>query len=277
MAAGMDPNDVYRYHTRYIPTITIMNHSEVLERTGKHDPNFESRAHDSKIIDDDIPRESAQLLLLDLNILPKNYKEHRIVIISSPYKRCLETATVVAQEVGVPNIHVYYDFGEAVSASRDAGWDFAYEPLTVPKYEMNSIVDEKSQEGVLHHNDIKINIASYLGKELSAEDVQENDVRYNYRIGQALNQAVGSLEADGDHVIIIAHGSTIKSSSKHFIPTLNVLNENSPCGYVTFCSPSDDSVWLAGRRKIQVKPVPTEDSSKKIGHQLDNPFGDHDD
>ena len=274
--AGMDANDVYRYTTRYIPTVTIMNHSEKLERRAVHDPNFKHRAHDTKIIDDDIPREAAQLLLLDLNVSTRNKSEHRIVVISSPYKRCLETATIVAQEVGVDTIQVYYDYGEAVSASRDAGWDFAYEPLVVPRGEMDVIVAEKSQEGEERHNSNAITIEMAYGKELSNDDIQENDVRYNFRIGGALTQSCASLEQDGDHVIIIGHGSTMKSAGNYFVPSLNLLNVEAPCGYVTFCSPSDDSVWLQGRSKVTVKPVPSEDMSKKIGHQLENPFGNAD-
>lgn len=275
--AGMDPNDVYRYHTRYMPSVTIMCHSEVLSRTGKHDENFKERAHDAKIIDDDTPREATQLLMLDLNVSQRNYKEHRILVISSPYKRCLETATIVAQEAGVRDIQVYYDFGEAVSASRDAGWDFAYEPLTVSRADMDAIVYDKSQEGVERLNSEPVTISTVLGRQLSVDDVQENDVRYNFRVGQAMTQTLASLEHDGDHIIIVAHGSTIKSGCKHLVPTLNVQKEESSCGYVTFSSPSDDSVWLSGRSKVAIKPVPTEDMSKKIGHQLDNPFGNHDD
>ena len=275
-AAGMDPKDVYRYHTRYIPTISIIRHSEALKRTGIHDENFKHRAHDTKIIDDDLPREATQLLMLDLNISQRNKNEHRSVVISSPYKRCLETATIVAQELGLRSIQVYYDFGEAVSASRDAGWDFAYEPLTVPLNEMEEIVAEKSQEGVDRYNSNPITIDCAYGKRLSNDDIQENDVRYNFRIGNALTQSCDSLEQDGDHVIIVAHGTTIKSAGNYFVPTLNLLNVEASCGYVTFCSPSDDSVWLSGRSKVTVKPVPSEDTSKKIGHQLDNPFGDPD-
>ena len=114
-SAGMNPEDVYRYSTRYLPTISIITHSTKLLREGKYDPNFkDGRAHDAKIIDDDLPREAAQLLMLDLEITQRNFKEHRVVIVSSPYRRCIETATIVAQEMGVDSIQIYYDFGEAV-------------------------------------------------------------------------------------------------------------------------------------------------------------------
>lgn len=272
-AAGMDPNDVYRYHTRHIPSITIMRHSVTLERTGKHDPNFTHRAHDVKIIEDDLPREATQLLLLDLNISARNLNEHRVTVMASPYKCCLETATIVAQELGLDSIQVYYDFGRAVFDSRDLGWDFAYEPLTVCRADMEEIVTEKSQEGIERHGSSAIKIESFLGKELTQADLNENPVNYTFRIGAALSQTTASLEQDGDHVIVIAHGSTIKECAHYYVPYCDVLNVEAPCGYITIASPSDDSSWLSGRSKVKIKPEKSKDLSKKILNQLDTPFG----
>lgn len=268
-AAGMDPSDVYRYHTRYIPTISIMRHSEILVRTGKHDPNFARRAHDTKIIDDDKPREATQLLLLDLNISKRNFNNHRCVVMSSPYRSCLETATIVAQELGLTAIQVYHDFGEAVMHSRDAGWDFAYEQLNVSTSEMHNIVSEKSQEGVLRFNSEPVTISAVIGTELTVADLNENEVNYTFRVANALDQAVASLEMDGDHVIVIAHGSTIKTAATHFVKDLAVIKEETPCGYMTFATPSDHSAWVAGRSKITLKPVRAKDLTKKILNQLD--------
>ena len=101
-------------------------------------------------------------------------------------------------------------------------------------------------------------------------------MRYTFRLSGALQQSCAALEQDGDHIIVVAHGTTIRVAGNHFVPTLNLLNVEAPCGYATFCSPSDDSAWLQGRSQVKTKPVPSEDTSKKIGHQLDNPFGDPD-
>jgi len=270
----MDPLDVYRYHTRYIPTITIMRHSTTLDRTGKHDPNFTSRCHDQKMVDDDLPREAAQLLMLDLNISKRNYKEHRCVVMTSPYKRCLETATIVAQELGLSSIQIYHDFGEAVIKSLDAGWDFAYEPLTQDPSVLEGIVEDKSQEGVERFESERIVVEAFIGKELTQADLNENPTNYQYRIGEALDQATASLEMDGDHVIVIAHGTTIQQAATHFCQDLQVLNQEAPCGYITIASPSDNSAWLAGRSKVTIKPMRSKDMSKKILNQLDLPFGE---
>jgi len=270
--AGMDPNDVYRYHTRYIPTITVMRHSSSLERTGKHDPNFTSRCHDPKMIDNDLPREAAQLLMLDLNISKRNYKEHRCVVMSSPYKRCLETATIVAQELGLSSIQVYHDFGDAVIKSLDAGWDFAYEPLTQAPSVLEGIVADKSREGEERCESERITIEAFIGNEMTQADLNESPTNYQYRIGCALDQATASLEMDGDHVIVIAHGTTIQQAALHFVPGLEVLNQEAACGYITIASPSDNSAWLAGRSKVTIKPTRSKDMSKKILNQLDKPF-----
>lgn len=270
-SAGMNPEDVYRYSTRYLPTISIMAHSTKLLREGKYDPNFkDGRAHDAKIIEDDLPREAAQLLLLDLEITQRNFKDHRVVIVSSPYRRCIETATIVAQEMGVESIQIYYDFGEAVSDSRDAGWDFAYEPLTVSPGEMDDFVFTKSEDGVHTHNSNRVSIDNIVGRQLSVDDVQENDVRYQYRVGEALNQVQASLEQDGDHVVIVGHPSTIQSAAIHFLGADMKVYHIEDCGCLTLASPSDASSWIAGNFRMKIKPIRTENPNLKIGFQLEN-------
>ena len=265
-SAGMDPNDVYRYHTRYVPTVTIINHSKTLKREGKYDENFKTRSHDSWIIDLDAPREAAQLLALDLEITAKNYKEHRVTIISSPYKRCLQTATLVAQEMNIDNIQVYYDFGEAVAASRDAGWDFAYEPLVVSQSEMQNIVSEASRKGEQEREDPAITIGGFLGREV--KDLNENDLNYFDRVSNACGETAAALEHDGDHMVVIAHATTIKKAAMYFIGEDTSVFKIQDCGYMTITSASDGSSWISGRSRSAVKPVRAANPNLKIGHEM---------
>jgi len=277
MASGGYYSDIYKPKpSRYLPTISIINHSTTVKRKSKNDPNFTARAHDPRIIDDEKPREAAQLLLLELNISLRNFKEHRIVLISSPYKKCLQTATIVAQELGVRSIQVFYEIGDSVASSRDAGWDFAYEPLTVSRSEMDDIVEKKSIEGMEEHNSESVVIDAEIGTQLTVDDIQENDVRYTYRLGKALDQAAACLEMDGDHVVIVGHPSTIIEGAKHFIDNCNLYGD-ADCGYITIACPSDSSCWLEAHSRINLKPTRTANPYLKIGHQLDgDPFASDD-
>lgn len=268
-AAGMNPNDVYRYHTRYLPSVSFISHSKAIQRTGKYDKNFQKRAHDAWIIDYETPREVAQLLMLDLEINMKNLKQHRINVVSSPYKRCLQTAVLVAQEVGVDEIQVYYDFGEAVAASNNSGWDFAYEPLVNTRGEMHNIVSEASRLGELDREAPQISIGSFNGTELTVDDLNESDINYLYRISGACQQTAACLEQDGDHVIVVSHPTTLKKAAMHFISEDTGVYDVKPCGYMTVTTPSDGSAWISGRSRICVKPIKSEDPNKKIGFQLE--------
>lgn len=240
-----------------------MNHAKTLEREGKYDENFKKRAHDGWIIDEEGPRVAAQLLSLDLEITAKNYKQHRVTIISSPYKRCLQTATLVAQELNMNEIQVFYDFGEAVAASRDAGWDFAYEPLVVSQHEMQSIVSEASRKGEIERENPAVSIGSFNGTEV--KDLNENDLNYFDRVAGAAAQTAAALEQDGDHMVVIAHASTIKKAAMHFIGEDTSVFKIRDCGYMTITSTSDGSNWISGRSRIDVKPVKAANPNLKIG------------
>ncbi len=247
-----------------------MAHSKVLQRTGKYDENFLKRAHDNFIIDYETPREVAQLLMLDLEINKKNITQHRMTVVSSPYKRCLQTAVLVAQEIGVDKIQVYYDFGEAVAASNNNGWDFAYESLVNSRGEMHNIVSEASRLGELDREAPRISIGGFFGKELTVDDLNESDINYLFRVSAACEQTAACLEADGDHVIVVAHPTTLKKAAMHFISEdTGSIYDVKPCGYMTITTPSDSSAWISGRSRICVKPIRTEDPNKKIGFQLE--------
>jgi len=260
---------------RFLPTITVMKHSTLLKRTGKHDENFATMAHDTKMIDDDLPREASQMLMLDLEISERNHKAHRVVVVSSPYRSCLQTATIVAQEFGLSSIQVHHGLGEAVKTSRDLGWDFAYEQLTLSDFEMDEVVREKSAEGELQREAFPVHIAAVLGHSLGVDDVQESDVLYKHRVGEVLDDVAAALERDGDHFVIIGHSSTLQVFSRHFITDKScaiIVGSDQDCSFLTLATPSPSSFFCTGRSRLQLRPVRADDPSKKIGFQ-DTGFG----
>ena len=85
-----------------------MRHSTRLDKEGwkkapvEKWPDKDTRPYDPPIIDFDMPVKSALLL-----------KEYRIgVIVSSPFRRCLQTAGVVARTLGINTVNVDDRLGE---------------------------------------------------------------------------------------------------------------------------------------------------------------------
>jgi len=254
---------------RFLPSLTVMKHSATLERQGKHDPNFtHGRCHDPVITDLETPRESTQLLMLDLRISEKNNKRHRVNIISSPHQNCVQTAVLVAQEIGVKEIQIHHSLGEAVNTVRDQGWDWAYESLARSRGELSSIVADISAEGEQLHNKASVRISSFLGAPLGPEDVQESSIKYEQRVGAVLDECAASLEFDGDHIILIAHSSTLQVFSRHFPEKVHIVKDE-PCAFLTLSTPSSHTLWFSGRSRVQLRPAIGYDSTKKAGMQGD--------
>ena len=102
-----------------------MNHSKVLEG-GKYDENFKTRAHD---LDRRLgcATRLPSCWRLTLEITAKNHKVRRVTTRTSPTSAACRPPPLVDQEMNIDTIQVYYDFGEAASASR-CGWILATSP-----------------------------------------------------------------------------------------------------------------------------------------------------
>lgn len=251
---------------RFLPSITVMKHSATLVRKGKHDPLFTRRCHDAPITDHKSPQESAQLLMLDLRISEKNNKKHRILIISSPFQNCVQTAVLVAQEIGVKEIQIHHGLGEAVNTVRDNGWDFAYESLAMSRGELSRVVAAISAAGEQLRNKASVTISAVLGNPLGVDDVQESAVKYQQRVGDVLSESAATLEYDGDHIIIIGHSSTLTVFSQHFSEKVHIFKDE-PCSFLTLSTPSSHTLWFSGRSRVQIRPRVALDPSKKVGMQ----------
>lgn len=95
--------------TTKLPTLTMMQHSEARHKKPKkkdidsiHDPI--DILHDTEIVDDELPFQTTQMIMLDLELTFRNCKKNRILVISSPFRKCVETATVVSQAFGIEGL-----------------------------------------------------------------------------------------------------------------------------------------------------------------------------
>lgn len=120
-----------------LPTLTVIRCGTT--KVG-HNGGRQGAAHDPPLDDNEGPVESAQTLMLDLAINELTSDSHRILIVSSPFRRCLESAVLIAQAMGVPAIQVHYGLTEQVSNLRNAGWDWEVSPLYMSEREMRNVV-----------------------------------------------------------------------------------------------------------------------------------------
>lgn len=99
-----------------VPTLTVLRHARIAKKISDGSEKRESRPHDTPIIDVEGPVLAAQALMLDLGMLESGMKDgqHRLLIVASPFIRCLQTATLVAQTIGVNAIQVHYGLTERV-------------------------------------------------------------------------------------------------------------------------------------------------------------------
>lgn len=133
--------------------MTVMLHSSPVVRIKRPTQTLQdflrtnARIHDPYIIDDALPSEAANLLMLDLGITEKNYSQHRVLVMSSPYQSCLETSTIVCQILGVQSFYVHFGLGESMLGVIAKGWDWPSTSLYLPPHEMNKVVMAKSKKG----------------------------------------------------------------------------------------------------------------------------------
>ena len=101
-------------------------------------PDRVARPYDTPISDFDHPRRAAVQL--------KEFGFTRIV--SSPFRRCLQTAAVVAAELGVEVIDVHKGIGEAMAQVKRNGWpDDSHELTYLTAQEMGMTVEVAARAG----------------------------------------------------------------------------------------------------------------------------------
>ncbi len=247
-----------------IPTFTVMKHatSEVYVKkptqTLKNFLQQHRRLHDPQLAGtsrgEDVEQvsEAANLLMLDLGITEKNCKQHRVLVVSSPYQKCLETAVIVSQVFGVESFYVHFGLGASVISILASGWDWASVPLYLSSSEMNQLVTSKSRRGE-RQGKKKVSIAGFLGKPQSLADTGENDREFTGRIHNTLDEIMKSLERPGDHMIAIGHHDTITNFGKKYGDNLEIF-EDQDCSFITFAVPSEKSCWVTGRSRLNFIP-----------------------
>lgn len=229
-----------------LPTLTVMRCGEWVPGHGirNFDPHLKDGGYEDVVL-------AAQTLMLDLAINENNSQNHRILVVSSPFVRCLESAVIVAQTMGVPAIQVHYGLTERVSSVRDMGWDWEVAPLYCSESEMRRIVAQQSRQGE-RRGLCRVTIEEYVGRKLSNDDINEAaDMAYD-RISSALEEVRNSILMPGDHAIVVGHIDTLPAVVERYGPRGVEVLSTQPSAFISVKTMSQNCFWLGGRSKIKI-------------------------
>ena len=228
----MDKNDFYKptifkesSMKRNNPCVIIMRHGiredSVFGRGKVEDIvlNFydkEERSYDPPLLDYDIPKLRATQLLAKYNITK---------IISSPFRRCLQTAGIIAKVLGIPSVNINPLFGEKCTELKKHNLKF--------KTDINIIKEAINPPTVFNNNKTVENII----KEYT-DGCYKNTFAYgdgDDSLKKAIEIEISSFDCDSNEcLLIITHGDNV-SNQRYFLPDLNKYIYNSvECGYISF-------------------------------------------
>jgi hypothetical protein len=176
----------------------------------------EERPYDVPLLDYDIPKLRANQLLTKYNITK---------IVSSPFRRCLQTAGIIAKVLSIPSVNINPLFGEKctelirLNLKFNTHINIINEAINPPTVFNNNITVENIIE---QYNDgCNKNIYTYGDGEESLK--------------KAIELELNSFDCDSNEcLLIITHGDNV-SNPIHFLPKRNQIFSNSvECGYISF-------------------------------------------
>ena len=150
-----DPQRSSRARVTPAPILCLMRHSKRLDANGHASiaedawPDRPIRPYDSPIADHELPRAAA------LQLRTRGFDSFD-AIVSSPYRRCLQTAGILAQELGIRRLIIDNRLGEDLNAA-DRCWGAAgmaigeYSYMSAEEAAKWALVDESGAGGGLVH------------------------------------------------------------------------------------------------------------------------------
>ena len=169
------------------------------------------------------------MLLLELGISKKYVKKHKILVICSPMRRCIETAVLVAESIGVTNISIHHGLTDTLSDIRNMGWnvqslDEHIGNCTLNPSEMDDIVQEIREPWKYVNNDatpplveeLRVDIQNIFGEMMTTSQLPELPEVHELRVSQTLEDIAESVSEDGEHIIIVAHDATMNVFARYF-------------------------------------------------------------
>jgi ribosomal protein S27E len=176
----------------------------------------EERPYDPPLLDYDIPKLRANQLLAKYNITK---------IVSSPFRRCLQTAGIIAKVLSIPSVNINPLFGEKCTELRRLNLKF--------NTDIN-IINEAINTPTVFNNNITV---ENIIKEYT-EGCDKNNFAYGDEeksLKKEIELEFINFDCDSNEcLLIITHGENV-SNQRHFLPERNKIFSNSvECGYISF-------------------------------------------
>jgi len=179
--------------------VGIMRHSKRLDTVYDHNldtipdaewPDRHTRPYDSPISDRALPRDAVEAGLRKYGFT---------AIVSSPFRRCLQTAGIVARELGLSEIHV----DNRLSECRDAAMR-CFDTANLPRQELTYIEHSEAEElaGCAVHWERDMNVPS---------DPDDLSARL-----AAVPSIAGAVAGENGNVLLVTHGDLVN----RYLPTL---------------------------------------------------------
>ena len=261
------------------PSITIMksgpiaatNQKKLLDKNGfpvvdTSEPLYHSRRrHDPPICDLSLPGSVAQTLLLELGISKQHIHKHKIMIICSPLRRCIETAVLVAQSIGLTGFSIHHELVDNLSNVRYSGWnidslDSHVADLVLSREEIDDLVDElctpwkyvNIEADPPEVQTLRVKVENVFGEMLTASMLPELKEVHDHRVKQALGSIQDAVCEDGEHVVIIAHEDSMNVFVQLYGDRELRVSEMKDCSFITARKASKGCVWIQGMSRCVV-------------------------
>lgn len=176
-----------------------------------------ARPYDTPISDFELPHSAATRL--------SEYDFTKIV--SSPFRRCLQTAAVVARELGVPTVDVHKGIGEAMAQVKRNGWP------DDPDHEL-SYLSEEEMRATLAGSSVSLTSTSVsLGGVYGEKPVFGQDDAS--RIRDVLAEIAAAVGSEGGSVLLVTHGDVVGQWVE--MVTRETVVQSDYCAWVVYKAP----------------------------------------
>lgn len=261
------------------PSITIMKHGTISSRTQEKmvdkdgfpfvdtstPLHHSKRKHDPPICDLSLPGAVAQTLLLELGISKRHIKKHKIMIVCSPMRRCIETAVLVAQSIGLTGFSIHHELVDNLSNVRNHGWNVdSLDPhvanLILSREEIDEIVDELCTPWKYVNVEadpptvetLKVEVENVFGEMLLSSMLPELHESHEHRVKQVFTDIQNSVSDDGEHVIIIAHEDSMNVFVQMYGNRELRVSNMKDCSFITARKASEGCVWIQGMSRCLI-------------------------
>ena len=203
--------------------LAYMRHSDRLDCEGRTWPDASDRPYDTPICNKELPVEATRCLK---DQLPEGVTV--CAVVSSPFRRCLETAVLAARELDVKALHVDNRLGELMAAvARDCGGPAGLEALGGLRYmPFEEAAASAEGAGLRLHWDPSANVP--------ALNESADDIIFRIDAGAAIARSVLGRESSSSAcVLLVTHADLLMQRLSKLLPGSIWAPET--CGWFVEC------------------------------------------